>query len=253
MGLMERLTHAAEKSSKEAEEQRMERKFQKLQKRKLAPLLKRVTKSAEIRPAVWKESRWQRIRRQGRELKEYQQQEPSKIEKKIGGIIRTAGRFAPKPKRRLSYQEKKAKILRGVKSVFPTGRLVQDGKLKTGRRGRPKGSFTYFIPGRGKVDVFTYKKWLNLQKRTLRQQFQQQFAMRNVRTQVLREEFPEQYLPRALYNPTQQFVQPIQPSLKEISILERTPLTLGMENQETFIEKDLISGVPRIRKRGNLL
>ena len=62
------------------------------------------------------------------------------------------------------------KLARGIVQIAGLSRVVRmPGKSKKGQRvyagrGRPRGSYKYFIPGKGKVSVFEYKKWLTQQR-----------------------------------------------------------------------------------------
>lgn len=149
----------------------------------------------------------------------------------------------------------------GVRQRAPEKR----GRVKQGR-GRPRGSYTYSIPGKGRVDVFTYRKWLSQQKRMAQQQLQTQIAMQRARSRVIQQKYPElspeqqqmiapQSYPQYPQYPQQRPVPIVQPSLKEMSILERTPLTMGsaFAPEDSFTELDLMSGRPKQKRVGSLL
>lgn len=156
--------------------------------------------------------------------------------------------------------KRKAAGKREVRVAYP-GALPSKRKLsgrKQQGRGRPKGSYKYVIPGVGPVDIFTYKNWLNKQRKLERQQFTRQLIVQKARNQAIRNVYPnraEQIIQQqsSLYQPNFQSVPPVQPSLKEISIIERTPLNLGSNPNGEFIERDLFSGQPKIRRRGTLM
>jgi len=54
--------------------------------------------------------------------------------------------------------------LAGIPERFPSKKKGKKGGKTYAGRGRPKGSYKYSIPGRGKVSVFEYKKWLTQQR-----------------------------------------------------------------------------------------
>lgn len=206
-----------------------------------------------------------------------------KILKKVPTTTKTVGYTDPRTgirterKERIKIRPSRTQILRSLEATYPVKVTQRSsrGRVKEGR-GRPKGSYTYFIPGRGKVDVFTYRRWLREQRNQQKQQFQQQLTQISAQQKAYAQQYPEmanQQIPlNRIYgrnpyqqpqNPYQQFqpqpqnqwqpAQPVQPSLKEISILERTPVNLGAEGQDTFVELDFVTGQPKIRRRGNLL
>jgi len=63
----------------------------------------------------------------------------------------------------VSVKSVKALALAGLPIKVPKNSKGKKGKTYAGR-GRPRGSYKYSIPGRGKVSVFEYKKWLTQQR-----------------------------------------------------------------------------------------
>jgi len=197
---------------------------------------------------------------------------------RLGRLSSRAGRIGTKkdsPYKIGKYRTGRARVLRVIGTAVPISPKTTSKPKGGGRgsRGRPRGSYTYFIPGKGKVDVFTWRRYLAQQNALAKQQLQVQKAQRKVYRQVYSDansefqpqqgaqvsqpqfqsqsqsQFSQERYPIPINNPVPQ----VQPSLKEISILERTPLTMGFENTETFVQRNLATGRPTVRKIGNLL
>ena len=135
--------------------------------------------------------------------------------------------------------------------------------------GRPKGTYKYFIPGKGNVSVFEYKKYLTNQKQIYRMQLEQQRAMAKIAQRFqnkynpqIPQQIQQQMIAQQMQRPPNaQPVQQIQPNpFKEISIIERTPINLaGIELigkgqtfqpvNETFEETNLLTGISTLRRR----
>lgn len=188
-------------------------------------------------------------------------------------INKTANYIGPKtptPSSQQKFYKNRAKFSRGVQAVFPQTRIPggqrqsSQGRVKSGR-GRPVGSFKYFIPGRGAVDVFTWRKYVNAQKQAYRTQLQQQVAMQRIQQKYGQnpQQFQQDQLPQLpqQFNPYQQkpqfagqSVMPVEPQpYKEISVLERTPINLsGITLQpmnEGYQEADLMTGEVKFKRR----
>ena len=83
-------------------------------------------------------------------------------------------------------------LKKSLKNIFPvipttaTSATVQY-QSKAGEmrgRGRPKGSVTYSIPGKGPVGVFEYRAYISQQKRALIQQLRQQVELAKIQRQI---------------------------------------------------------------------
>lgn len=201
-----------------------------------------------------------------------------RFEKTKSGVLnkyaqRFSQRIIPRatPSSQQRFYKSRAKILRGVGAVYPirTGvKSYSQGRVKYGR-GRPKGTFKYFIPGKGQVDVFTWRKYVGAQKQLYRMQIQQQMALQKVANKYLPQQqgysqeqqiqIPQQQfqqLPQQFQKPqfAGQSVMPVEPQpYKEISVLERTPINLsGITLQpisEQYEEISLMTGQKTIKNR----
>jgi hypothetical protein len=225
------------------------------------------------------------------------QEKPNVIPAKKGIISRFASKFRGRaykprytysPSQQQRFYKTRARVLRGAKVFYPQIRAPTlqseeyrgsggQGRVKYGR-GRPKGSYDYFIPGKGRVSVFEYRNYIRNQKQLYKMQLEQQRAMLKVQ-----QRFQNKYAPETQFSPEQlavqqqmqqqvmqqaqrpqfagQSVPQVQPNpFKEISIIERTPLNLGGINlmgngqtfqpiNETFEETNLMTGNKTIRRR----
>lgn len=146
-------------------------------------------------------------------------------------------------------------------------RLGQGGGSSSGR-GRPSGTYKYYIPGVGKVGVYQWRKYIRTLRNTARSQIQQNIALQQARQQALSRnpnfvpqqfqqqvpQYPQQPIP--VQYPVQQVprsIPVVQPNpYKEISIMERNALNMGNNDSQQFVETDLMSGQRKVSRIGNL-
>lgn len=153
------------------------------------------------------------------------------------------------------FRQRRAMILRtlGARTARPQGRI------KVGR-GRPRGSFKYFIPGKGPVDVFTWRRYIRQQRNLVNGVIQRRAVVQDAIRQGLQNQ-PQQNIqyrqPQTAQALAQQYqqmrpVMGVETSLREVSALDRTGINPGPEPQQNFVELDLVSGLPKQRRLGNL-
>lgn len=200
-------------------------------------------------------------------LRKYQMAEREKIR---------TGKFSLPEKQRVIEAK------RGLRLAFPIipQQATQATYRMTGRapsgsrgRGRPKGTVKYYIPGKGPVGVFTYRKWKSAQRQAFREQLRQQEEMlkqqqmmQQAQMQVpqempIQEEIPEEMaqMPEQQMIPIQQMPTEAQKRPvayvfksyggKPYQAVERRPTGQGINVPPGYVEyTDAFTGQRKLKK-----
>lgn len=160
-------------------------------------------------------------------------------------------------------KEELEKFKKGITTYIKRPKFSKRFVKKTKRvgRGRPRGSYKYFIPGRGAVSVSEWRKFLAKQKQLLKMRLQQQKAL---------QQFPPQYQQYSQYQYPQQQVRTVSKSSPtyietpqypqrpaDLKIWEDMP-GIGLnpniqQPPQMFYEKDLATGQLKLRKSGSFI
>lgn len=169
-------------------------------------------------------------------------------------VYNPASRIAPRRLGRAPFQTRKTKH---------QGRTGQRG------RGRLRGSYKYFIPGKGPVSVFEWRRHLSQQKQLMKmrlQQIQAQQVASPTQQQMLRQQIQQQMLQRQQVQvpvsqgqlPIARIQEPVYDRMPgDMRIWEAGPglgLNVGIQQQPQMIQEvDLATGQIRLKRGGSFL
>lgn len=133
-----------------------------------------------------------------------------KVYSPINKFARTMGLTRPKNPRLAAKQSRV--ISSRIKGIANLLGVTGADALLTGRRGRPRQSYKYYIPGRGKVGVYEWRAWVADQKRLQKAKLKQ---MEQMQSQYAQQASPQQ---QQVYQQPQQ--QPMPQEVQQVQTQE---------------------------------
>jgi len=226
-----------------------------------------------------KESDWFKELRKKREQKALAQQQALKEKKSIAGKLERFGKTISKLRRGRIATGPITSTYRAIapsklgRSPFKLKRKTTkyQGKKGHARRGRPKGSYKYFIPGKGPVSVFTWRKYLSQQKQLMKMRLQQLKAKQQVYSPIQQQALQQQIQQQMIQQPQPQIQSPQGATMppayipeptyeqrpSDLKIWEEGPglgLNPTIQQQSQMIQEvDLATGKIRLKKGGSFL
>jgi len=156
------------------------------------------------------------------------------------------------------------------KKPFGYKKTKYRGKKGYRGRGRPRRSYKYFIPGKGPVSVFEWRKHLSQQKQLMKMRLQQMRVQQQgvyspYQQQALQQQIQQQMIQKQRVAPVQQGRMP--PAMIQEPAYEQYPSDLKIwedipgvglnpaiqQQPHMFYERDLATGQMKLRKGGSFL
>lgn len=151
-------------------------------------------------------------------------------------------------------------------------RLTRPPKKYQGRtgkrgRGRPRGSYKYFIPGKGPVSVFEWRSYLSRQKQLMKMRLQQMKARQQVYSPYQQQALQQQIQQQMVQPQAQVQTRRMPPAIIQEPTYDQQPSELRIwedttgiglnpntqQQPQMFYEQDLATGQMKLKKGGSFL